>query len=301
VLVATGRLQQRWSTALPVAPARVGPERRIRTTAERVVAATALSAVALLVAVPLLALAARSVQVGDGWGWTNFTNMGQARRGSVLFVAPVDAVRTSLRFAAMAAAVSVSLGLLVSAALVSLERRSGRRTRFVVGIDAIIMLPLATSAVTIGLGLLLAFDRPPLDLRGAWFLVPVAQALVAIPFVVRLLLPALRAVDGRWRDVASTLGASPLRVWRHVDLPLVARPLLASVGFAMAVSLGEFGATSLLIRGDAPTLPIVIARLLSQPGPDNVGQAMAASVVLGLLSAVVFVVLDRASTGALDG
>jgi len=301
LLVGTSRLQQRWSVRLPVAPPAAGADRRVRTGGERVVAAASLASVGALVAVPLLALVARSLQVGDGWGLRNFTAMGAARRGSLLFVSPADAIRTSLWFAVIAASVAVVLGLMLSAALVTLERRSGRRTRSVVGIDAVVMLPLATSAVTIALGIVLAFDGPPLDLRGERIVVPLAQALVAIPFVVRLLLPALRAVDGRWRDAATTLGASPWRVWRQVDLPLVGRPLLASIGFAAAISLGEFGATALLVRADAATLPVSISRLLSQPGPDNIGQAMAASVVLAALSAAVFVGLDRTSAGGLDG
>lgn len=101
------------------------------------------------------------------------------------------------------------------------------------------MLPLGVSAVTVGFGFLITLDEPPLDLRTSWILVPLAQALVGVPFVVRTMLPVLRAVDVRLREAAAVLGASPLRAWREVDLPLVRRALLIAAGFAFAVSLGS--------------------------------------------------------------
>ena len=81
-------------------------------------------------------------------------------------------------------------------------------------------------------------------------LVPIAQALVAIPFVVRAVVPVLRAIDPRLREAAAMLGASPARVWREVDLPIVARAALVAAGFAFAISLGEFGATLFIVRPD---------------------------------------------------
>jgi len=76
--------------------------------------------------------------------------------------------------------------------------------------------------------------------------------------VVRTVLPVLRAIDPRLREVAATLGASPFRVLGTVDLSLALRSFGLAVGFAFAASLGEFGATSFLARPDRPTLPVVI-------------------------------------------
>jgi thiamine transport system permease protein len=154
-------------------------------------------------------------------------------------------------------------------------------------------LPLGTSAVTLGFGLLITFAVPPFDLRSSWVMVPIGHALVAIPLVVRTVLPVLRAVDPRLREVAATLGASPLRAWRTVDLPVLGRALGVGAGMAAAVSLGEFGATSFLARADAPTLPVQIGRLLSRPGEANVGQAAALSVVLVVITALVVVLAER--------
>ena len=148
-----------------------------------------------------------------------------------------------------------------------------------------VALPLGVSAVTVGFGFLVALDEPPLDLRTSWVLVPLAQALVAIPFVMRTMTPVLRSIDPRLREAAATLGASPGRVWREVDLPIVARAVVVAAGFAFAISLGEFGATIFIVRPDTPTLPVEIFRLLGRPGPQNAGAAMAASVLLMAITA----------------
>ena len=111
-------------------------------------------------------------------------------------------------------------------------------------------------------------------------LVPIAQAMVALPLVVRTVAPVLRSIDPRQRQAAASLGAGGLRVLLSVDLPIARRSVLAAAGFAFAVSLGEFGATSFLARSDRPTLPVVIYQLISHPGELNYGMAMAGSVVL---------------------
>ena len=155
------------------------------------------------------------------------------------------------------------------------------------------MLPLGVSAVTLGFGFLITLDQPPLDLRDSPLLVPIAQALVALPLVVRTLVPVLAGIDDRQRQAAASLGAGPLRALLTVDLPAMWKPLLAAAGFAFAVSLGEFGATSFLARDDHPTLPIVIFRLIGHPGAMNYGMALAASVVLAATTAVVMLAVER--------
>jgi thiamine transport system permease protein len=161
------------------------------------------------------------------------------------------------------------------------------------------MLPLGTSAVTVGFGFLIALDRPPLDLRSSVALVPLAHAVVAIPFVVRAVVPALRSIDPRLREAAAVLGAAPARVRREVDLPIVGRAFLVAAGFAAAVSLGDFGATAFIARPDTPTVPIAIFRLLSLPGRLNFDRAMALSTVLMVLTGLVVVGLERVRVGAL--
>ncbi len=128
-----------------------------------------------------------------------------------------------------------------------------RLSRF---LDPLLMLPLGTSAVTLGLGFIVALDRPPLDLRASPVLIPLAHTLVAFPFVLRSLTPALRSIQPRLRQAAAVLGASPARVLRHIDLPLIGRALIVAATFAFTISLGEFGATALIARPEFPTIPL---------------------------------------------
>ncbi|WP_338673215.1 iron ABC transporter permease [Streptomyces sp. SCSIO 30461] len=247
-----------------------------------------LSTIGLLILAPLAVLVERSLDGPGGHGFAFYEALKSAEAsGGTFLVPPIEAVWSSLRYALAATAIALLIGGLAAAAL---TRRAGRLVR---GFDALLMLPLGVSAVTVGFGFLITLDEPPLDLRATWILVPLAQALVGVPFVVRTMLPVLRAVDVRLREAAAVLGASPLRAWREVDLPLVRRALLVAAGFAFAVSLGEFGATVFIARPDNPTLPVAVARLLGRPGELNYGQAMALSTILMLVCAAALLLLER--------
>jgi thiamine transport system permease protein len=191
------------------------------------------------------------------------------------------------------------IGIPIAVAVTRTSRSAAER-RVRGALDAAFMLPLGVSAVTLGFGFLVTLDRPPLDLRDSPLLVPVAQALVALPLVVRVLTPVLGGIDERQRQAAASLGAGPLRVLATVDLPVVWRPLLVAAGFAMAVSLGEFGATSFLARDDHPTLPVVIYQLISRPGAVNHGMALAASVVLAVACAAIILAVERLRVPGMD-
>lgn len=245
----------------------------------------------VLLALPMAHLLLRSLHTPQGWGLGNYLNLGTTGGKNALSVTVWQATANSLRIAVDATVMAVVIGLLV--ALIASRRpahRSGRRAVAVV--DALFMLPLGVSAVTVGFGFLITLDSPPLDLRNSIFIVPIAQAVVAIPLVVRTVLPVLRAIDPRQREVAAMLGATPGRVLRTIDGPYLLRGLGLAIGFAFAVSLGEFGATSFLARPDRPTLPVVIFRLIGRPGAENYGMALAAAVVLALMTATVMVAAE---------
>ncbi|MEV4332602.1 iron ABC transporter permease [Streptomyces sp. NPDC049597] len=290
VLAVHARVVRRREGALRlVDPARTA--RRPLGAAQWTVLCGVLLSVALLLIAPLGVLVERSFDTPRGYGLDYYRALTVLdERGGAFLVPPIDAVANSLEYALVATAVSVLVGGLAAAAL---TRRAGRLVR---GFDALLMLPLGVSAVTVGFGFLITLDEPPLDLRGSWMLVPLAQALVGVPFVVRTMLPVLRAVDVRLREAAAVLGASPLRAWREVDLPLVSRALLVAAGFAFAVSLGEFGATVFIARPDQPTLPVAVARLLGRPGELNYGQAMALGTILMVVCAAALLLLERLRT-----
>ena len=259
--------------------------RRPRTAREKGVVAASLGGLALFLGVPLAALVERSLVTGDGHGFGAYRAL--ARPTATLLATPWEAVLNSLVYAAAATVLAVAVGGLASFAI---ARSRGGRTRL---LDGLLMLPLGASAVMLGFGFVITFDRTPIDFRAAPWIVPVAQALVAIPFVVRIVVPTLRAIDERQREAAAVLGAPPARVWREVDLPIALRALTVAAGFAFAISLGEFGATVFLARPDRPTLPVAIFRFLSRPGELNAAEADALAVVLMVLTAVSVFLVER--------
>ncbi|WP_029291903.1 iron ABC transporter permease [Cellulomonas sp. HZM] len=303
VLVVAGRARARRERALALADVRTGvrpltlrrpaglPRRDGHGLALTCAAVTA--ATVVLLATPMVNLVVRSLRVDGRWGLDHYAALGTVQGG--VSVTVWHALGTSLRTALAATLVALVVGGLV-ALVVSRRPRRALGRRAVAGLDAVFMLPLGVSAVTVGFGFLLAMYHPlglPIDLRTSSALVPLAQAVVAVPLVVRTVLPVLRAVDPRLREAAATLGAAPGRVLRTVDLPLAARSLGLALGFAFAASLGEFGATSFLARPDSPTLPVVVFRLIGRPGPDSYGTALAASVVLAAATAAVVAVCER--------
>ncbi|WP_457188469.1 ABC transporter permease [Nocardioides sp. P5_E3] len=278
------------ATPDPTAQRVVTPVRAVRRSDAPVVVATLLVLAAMLV--PILTLVLGSLSVGDGWGLDNYRALTTAGDDQVLLVPVTAALATSLRTAVDAMWMALLVGGVVSLIVTRRSHSVGER-RVRSTLDGFFMLPLGVSAVTLGFGWLITLDEPPLDLRDSPLLVPMAQALVALPLVVRTLAPVLGGIDDRQRQAAASLGASPWRTLLTVDLPVVWKPMLAACGFAFAVSLGEFGATSFLARDTNPTLPIVIFRLIGHPGEMNYGMALAASVVLAVVTAVVVLAVER--------
>lgn len=251
----------------------------------------------VLVATPLFALVERSLRPDgpDGaYGFTAWRSLGnnEIRPGLRIGIDPIEALRNSATSAIWATAFAVTIGFAAVIAI-SVLGRHGRL------LDTGLMLPLGTSAVTIGFGMLITFDTPPVDWRAEWWLVPVGHALVAVPFVVRSALGVIRGVDPDLRAAASTLGAPPLRAWAATVLPVLRRPIATGAGLAAAISLGEFGATSFLSRSGTETLPVAIERLLGRTGRLFQAQAFALSTILAAATIIIVVLVDR--SGDLGG
>ena len=287
-LVALAGVAERRRAVARRAPGRTAPRPR-----RGVIAVNAAVAVTLL-GVPIITLVERSFATGGGYGVANFSAL--ADRVQMLPTTALAALRHSLGFAVLATLIATGIGALASFVVVggrahaaAAVRVSWLRRLFDVGLT----LPLGVSAVTVGLGMLLALDTPPLEFRTAWWIIPVAHALVGMPFVVRTLVPTLRSIDDRLREAASVLGASPLRTRREVDVPIASRAVAVGSAFAFAVSLGEFGATAFLPRRpDTLTAPLALFRLLGTPGETLQGQAMALAVVLMAATAASVLVIE---------
>ena len=206
-------------------------------------------------------------------------------RRSLFYVPPIEALKNSLLYALATMLVAGILGISAAYALVQMRRAKWLR--------ALVILPLGTSSVTLGLGFLLTFTRLPFFQQFPQVLIPIAHSLVALPVVINTLYPAFSAIPASLHDAAGNLGASPLKILRLIDLPLIRKPLLVGALYAFILSLGEFGATSFLTRPDYPTMPIAIYRYMSLPGALNYGQAMAMACILLVVCAISMVVMQR--------
>jgi thiamine transport system permease protein len=242
---------------------------------------------------PMLALPLRSISrleasrgqrgtVQTGLTTDYYAELFVNSRHSFFYVPPIVAATNSLLYAGTTVLLSLALGFPAASALA----RPGRLEQV---LDPVLILPLGASAVTLGLGFIVTFGR---WLVYPW-MIPLAHTLVALPFVVRALQPALASLPERLHQAAASLGASPIRSWWAVDWPIIRRATLSAAAFAFTISLGEFGATSLLTRPEFPTIPIAIYRFLSQPGGSNYGQAMAMATLLMALTTVSILMIER--------
>jgi thiamine transport system permease protein len=284
------RMQAQSAVPLNLRP-RESTQGRPATLSARLAVWGAVGGLLILLLAPLLALVDRSFSLEGVYTLRYYTALFTNPLQSFFYVSPSEAIRNSLAIAGSTVVLSLTVGLLSSYLL------AGRPSFLKVVLDPVFMLPLGTSAVTLGFGYIVALDQPPLNLRASPLLLPLAHTLVAFPFVVRSLLPVLRGINPHWREAASTLGASPLRVIGKIDLPIIARALLVGAVFAFTVSVGEFGATLLIARPDFPTMPVVIYRLLGAQGALNQGQGLAMSTLLMLVCAVGFILIERFRIG----
>jgi len=273
--------------------------RKPRTAAERWIVTLTVVFLFLLQVLPLGALVARSVTrleadrgqrgaVQTGLTLDYYRELFVNQQQSIFYVPPINAVVNSLEYAGITMVISVTTGTLLAYALV--KKPAVRRW-----LDPLIMLPFGASTVTLGLGFVVAFNGSPLA-RGSFpWLVPLAHSLIAMPFVLRAIQPALASIPASIRQSAAVLGASPFHVWWNVEMKLISRALLSGALFSFTISLGEFGATSFISRPDNPTLPVAIFRYLSQPGAMNYGQAMAMATILILVCALSLTLLENLS------
>ncbi len=243
----------------------------------------------LLFVMPLLSLTARSFvtldaargergNVKTGFTFRYYTELFRNRRDSIFYAGPLAAIQHSLLYSFITMIIATVIGLLASYAIADSRKRFSRI------IESLFMLPLGAGSVILGLGFLLTFNHAPWTSGSFPIILPIAHALIALPFVVRTMLPAIKSIPQNLRDAASVMGASPWRVRREVDFPILTRALMVSLAFCFTISLGEFGASGFLANASTPTVPIAIFRYLSQPGALNYGQALAMSTLLMITS-----------------
>lgn len=283
-IVVSNRLTARTETALDLQSLNPRPARRSDLAPVMLTVITAL----VIIILPLSALVVGSFTVDGRFSLHNYLSLGQAGAGFSGGTSVLDALRHSVAIALDATMISLAIGIPLALALS--RPATGALAQAQRILDGVVLLPLGISAVTVGFGFLITWGR--VGWLNSAFVVPLAQAVVALPLVVRSLVPVLRAISPGMREAAATLGASPARVLATIDLPFLARGVGVAFGFGFAISLGEFGATSFLASPDYQTLPVLISRLLSRPGGDNYGMALAGSVILAVGSGVIMVLAE---------
>ncbi|MDO4665981.1 MAG: iron ABC transporter permease [Actinomycetaceae bacterium] len=292
VLVAVIVSEKLRGSATNAGTQKLGLRPRLTPSAKHLPALAVSGATWVFLASPMVALVLRSLRRGGTWTLANYADLLRADATDRL----QTSVANSLLISVGTALVATGLAVIVGGVIAVILSRSPRATVARVALkalDALFVLPLGVPAVTIGFGFLVSMSGPPLYLATSWLLVPIAQAVVAVPLVVRTMLPALRAIDPRQREVCATLGANYWRILATVDGPYLWRTGVIGAGFALAVSMGEFGATSFLARPQTATLPVAIYTLAGKPGVTEQGMAMAGSVILAVITASIMVAVER--------
>lgn len=246
---------------------------------------------------PLVGLVIRSLRVGDE---VSFSAWKTAFGDSPVPTNPVAANLVPAAWATLSTAFIAMLFAVVVGVTIAFVRVNST-SRFVRAVATTCeIVPVVVSAVVVGLGIILAFRSGAFDWRGKWWLLPVAHAVVALPLVSRSVASALRQIPDDLRNAAATLGAAPLHVARTIDMGLLRRPIAAAAALAALVSVGEFGASSLLTRRGSETLTMTIGRLLGRPGDLVQAQVFVVATVLGLLCLVLVTFVDLAAAGGRD-
>ncbi len=235
--------------------------------------------IGVIIALPLVTVLWRAFRVGNSFGFLNFTNLTGFGARDVLSISVRHAAMNTVRNAIVTTFLSIVIGILI-AYLLSRPSVNAHDGPFQRVMDIVFQMPVGISSVVLGLGYLVCFGGGLFPLRSSWLVTPIAQSLLSIPLVIRMLHPALTNIDDELLEMAATESASPYQIWWLIELPIVRNVILMATGYAAVIAIGEFGAANFLAYGDQGTLPTVLYQLISRPGAQNYGMAMAASSLL---------------------
>lgn len=234
------------------APARGRSPRRLAARA----AGVAVTAIAALLCVWLFVLPVVVValsSVASHWSGTILPDGFSTRWFERLGSSDFDAVVASLEVGFGVAVSGTALGLWLALALEGRTRRGLGAL-----LDTIAMMPNGVPSVVLGLGVLIAYHKAPLDLSSSPAIVVLVQLALVLPFSYRCAAAALRPELTTLREAAASLGAPPAMVLRRVVLPQLVPAIRASLALGFALSLGELGATLTVYPPGFATVPIVV-------------------------------------------
>lgn len=226
------------------------------------------------------------VLAGLAGSWTGAlpSDLGLTHVGDALSGENLASLSVSLQTAVVAGAFALVLGTWAALAAREAPAWLGRIT------DAVFHLPIAVPSVAIGLGLLIAFNSQPLLLGGTRWIVILAHAVLVLAFSFSAVSAALDRLDPSYRQAAESLGAGPGRVLVRITLPLLLPALGAAAGLAVALSMGELGATVMVYPATWKTLPVTIFALTDR---GQAFQAAACTTILLLVTLLALVLLGR--------
>lgn len=230
-----------------------------------------LSTIFVLFVIPIASLFVRAFTQSGQLSLEAFGYLSGYGARDLLDITVFEAAGNSLRNALVAATIAVVIGVTIAWLLTQTKSRWP---------DLIFALPLGVSSVVLGFGYLLTFGGEPLALRQSWLVVPLVQALITTPLVVRITYSALVSLGKTTREAASNAGADTWQIWRFIEVPNIRPAIATALGFALLSSIGEFGSSVLLAYSDQATLPVVLMRLISRPGEQNYAMAMATAVLI---------------------
>lgn len=242
------------------------------------VSALTFGVIGVLLLAPMAVTFSRAFMSPHGW-FFNFELFGSKGYRDVLNVSIAEATANSLRNMLVSACISMVIGVTL-AWLMARTKKSALKQFF----DAMLLMPLGISTVVLGLGYIVTFSSPAFPLRSSWLAVPLIQSVMAVPLVMRIVRPSISGINESQLESAATEGAARWAIWWRIEVPAIRKSLVTAAAFACLASIGEFGAASLLAFGDQATLPTVLYSLISRPGGDNYGMAMAASALLMLFT-----------------
>ena len=201
----------------------------------------------------------------------------------------INLIFNSLAFALITLALSTFFGVLS----IYMIRRSdflGRHPVMGLLLSWTLVLPLVTSSITIGLGMLRAFGFIRISSQDAWIPIILAHLIAAYPFVSRSVSTAYNKIDFSLIEMGKTLGASRWHIFRNIELPIISSGILAGATFALAISFGEFGATYFIARSEFTTMTIGIYKFLSLRQLQN--SSIMASILI-LVCSIAFLLVQK--------
>jgi spermidine/putrescine transport system permease protein len=191
------------------------------------------------------------------------------------------ALETSAIIAALSSAAAVALGILATIALVR------RRFRAKAPVSALLLSPLVIPYVVFGIALLLLFHT--IGLQRSILTVVIGHIVICLPYTILVLMPRLQQIDVSLEEAAYDLGASRLRTFRSITLPLILPAVVSAYLIAFTTSFDEYAVASFVV-GTRVTFPIYLYSALRFP--NQLPQVIAVAVVVITVSLSVVVLAE---------